>query len=136
MKVSKWVMLFLFQFKILKGMLQNFRGLRRWCCKDCRATYRLWKWRIVKQNESDGVPKFTTTIELGGKSTSYWKLDKRKSWKWRRICRAYKSHILEFDVGQTNVENKEKAYGAHVICTTKSGMARHMDYGSSEKAKF
>jgi hypothetical protein len=29
--------------------------------------YKLWRWRIVKQDESDGDPKFTTIIGLGGK---------------------------------------------------------------------
>jgi hypothetical protein len=34
---------------------------------------------------------------------------------------AYRNPILEFDVGQMNAENRRKAYGAHVISTTRSG---------------
>jgi hypothetical protein len=80
-------------------MLKSIRGLHGWCLKDCRAIYRFWRWRIMKQDESDGDPKFITTIGIGNNLTSYWKLDRRQSWKWKGICRAYKNPILEFDVG-------------------------------------
>jgi hypothetical protein len=66
-----------FQFKILKGMLEGIRGLRGWLHRDCKTIYRLWKWRIVKQDELDGDPKFITTIRLGGKLTNYWKSDRK-----------------------------------------------------------
>jgi hypothetical protein len=92
-------MFFFFQFIILRGMLECIKGLHGWCRKDWKAIYKLWRQRIVKQDESDGDPKFTATIGLGGKSTSYWKLDRRHFWKWRGICRVYKNPILEYDVG-------------------------------------
>ncbi len=53
----------------------------------------------MKQDESDGDPKFTTTIELGGKSTSYWKKDKWQSWIWKKICKAYRNRISKSNVG-------------------------------------
>jgi hypothetical protein len=52
-------------------MLENIRGLSSWHCKDHIMIYRLWRRRIVKQDEFDGDPKFTTTIRIGGKLTSY-----------------------------------------------------------------
>jgi hypothetical protein len=52
-------------------MLESIRGLSNWRCKDCRTIYGLWRQRIVKQNESYGDAKFTTTIGLGGKSSSH-----------------------------------------------------------------
>ncbi len=55
--------------------------------------YKLWRWRIVKQDGSDGDLKFIASIGLGGKLASYWKTNKRQSWKWRGICRAYKNPI-------------------------------------------
>ncbi len=66
----------------------------------------------MKQDESDGDPKFTTTIGLGGKSTGYWKLDIKQSWKWKGICKAYRNPTLKFDVGHMNSDNKKKACGA------------------------
>jgi hypothetical protein len=53
----------------------------------------------MKQNELNGDPEFTMTIGFGGKLTSYWKLDRRQSCKWKGICRAYRNPISEFDVG-------------------------------------
>jgi len=85
----------------------------------------------VKQDESDGDPKFIAAIGLGGKSMSYWKPDKKQSWKWRRVCRAYKNPISEFNVGQMNSKNKRKACGAHIVSNTRGGTTRHMDWGSS-----
>ncbi len=93
--------------------------------------YKLWKQRIVKQDESNGDMKFTASIGLGGKSASYWKSNKRQSWKWRRICGAYRNPISESNVGHMKTKNKKKAYSAHVVFTIRSGMARRMDWGSS-----
>ncbi len=45
-------------------MLKSFRGLSNWHYKDCKAIYRRWRWRIVKQDEMDGDPEFTMTIDL------------------------------------------------------------------------
>jgi hypothetical protein len=81
----------------------------------------------MKQDESNGDLKFTATIGIGGNSTSYWKSDRIKSWKWRGICRAYKNPISEFDVRQTSFENKRKAWGEHVIFTTRNGTAWRID---------
>ncbi len=80
-------------------MLEIVRGLRGWHRKDCKVIYKFWRQRIVKQDESNGDPEFITTIGLGGKLASYWKLDKRQFWKWRGICRAYKNPISESNVG-------------------------------------
>jgi hypothetical protein len=33
--------------------------------------YRLWRQRIIRQDESDGDSEFIVTIGLGGKSISY-----------------------------------------------------------------
>jgi hypothetical protein len=41
--------------------------------------------------------------------------------KWRGVCRVYENPISEFDVGQTNFENKGKTYKAQVIFTTRGG---------------
>jgi hypothetical protein len=80
-------------------MLEIIRGLSGWCCKDYKVIYRLWRWRIVKQDESDGDLEFIATIGLGSKLVSYWKTNIKESWKWRGICRAYKKPISESDVG-------------------------------------
>ncbi len=66
----------------------------------------------MKQNEWDGDPKFITTIGLGGKLAIYWKSNKRKFWKWRGVCKAYKNPISKSNVGQTSSTNRGKAYGA------------------------
>ncbi len=63
----------------------------------------------MKQDESNGDLEFITTIGLGSKSASYWKSDRRQSWKWKKICKAYRNPILEFDVGHTNFDNRGKA---------------------------
>jgi hypothetical protein len=52
-------------------MLESIWGLSSWRYKDCRVIYKLWRQRIVKQDESNGDPKFIATIELGGKLASY-----------------------------------------------------------------
>jgi hypothetical protein len=96
----------------LKGMLKSIRGLCGYHHKDCEVIYKFWRQRIVKQDESYGDLEFKITIELGGKSTSYWKTDKREFRKCRRVCKAYRNPILEFDVGHTSFENKGKACGA------------------------
>jgi hypothetical protein len=80
-------------------MLESIRGLRGWHHKDCRVIYRLWRQRIVKQDELDRDPKFTMTIGLGCKLASYWKTNKRNFQKWKGVCRAYKNPISESDVG-------------------------------------
>ncbi len=108
-------------------MLKHIRGLNSWHQKDYRMIYKLWKWRIVKQYESNGDPKIIVTIEFGGKLTSYWKTSRRQSWKWKGICKAYIIPILEFDVGQMSFDNKRKIYKAQVISTTRGGMTWNMD---------
>ncbi len=87
----------------------------------------LWKRRVVKQDESNGDPEFIATIGLEGKLIIYWNIDKRQSWKWIKVCKAFKNPILEFNVGNTSFENKGKAYGAQVISTTRGGMTWSMD---------
>ncbi len=61
--------------------------------------YKLWRWIIVEQDESNGDSKFIATIGLGSKLASYWKSYRKQSWKWIGVCRAYRNPILEFDVG-------------------------------------
>ncbi len=102
-------------------MLKSIRGLYGWNHKDCRVIYKLWRWRIVKQDELDGNLKFIMTIGLGGKSISYWKIDRKQFWKWRGSCKAYKNPILEFDVGQMSFENKGKSCRAHVVSNIRNG---------------
>jgi len=81
----------------------------------------------VKQDELNGDSEFTMTIRLGSKLASYWKLDKKQFKKWRGVCKAYKNPISEFDVGHTSVENRGKAYRAHVVFSTRSGTMKCMD---------
>jgi hypothetical protein len=114
-------------------MLERIRGLRGWRCKDCKVIYRLWRWKIVKQDESNGDVEFIMTIGLGGKSTSYWKSNKRQFWEWKGICKAYKNPILKFDVGQASFENRKKACGAQVVSTTRSGVVGCMNWGGFQK---
>jgi hypothetical protein len=45
----------------------------------------------MKQDESNGDPKFTTTIGLGGKSINYWKSNIIQFWKWSGVCKAYRT---------------------------------------------
>jgi hypothetical protein len=52
-------------------MLESIKGLSDWRCKDCKAIYKLWKQRIMKQDELDDDLKFIVTIRLGGKLASY-----------------------------------------------------------------
>ncbi len=108
-------------------MLESIKGLCDWCHKNYKAIYKLLGWRIMKQDESDGDSEFTMTIRLGGKLASYWKTNRRKFWKWRGICRAYKNPISESYVGKMSFENKGKACEAHVVSITRSGMAGCMD---------
>ncbi len=110
-------------------MLESIKGLSNWCCKDYITIYRLWRWRIVKQDESNGDPKFTLTIGLGGKSTSYWKTNRWKFWKWGGICKAYRNPISQYDVERTSFDNKGKAYMAHVVSTTRGGTVWSVDLG-------
>jgi hypothetical protein len=62
-------------------MLKNIKGLRSWFCKNYRTIYKLWRWRIVKQNELDGDLEFIMTIGLGGKLANYWKPNRKQFWK-------------------------------------------------------
>jgi hypothetical protein len=85
----------------------------------------------VKQDELDGDLKFIVSIGLGGKSTSYWKTNIKKSWKWKGICWAYKNPILEFDVEQMSSDNRGKACRPQVVSTTRGGTTWSMEWGSS-----
>jgi hypothetical protein len=51
-------------------MLESIKGLSSWHRKDCKVIYRLWRWRIMKQNESNGDLEFTVAIGFGGRSSS------------------------------------------------------------------
>jgi hypothetical protein len=62
-------------------MLKNIEGLSDWHYKDCINIYKLRRQIILKQDESNGEPKSTVTIKLGGKSTSFWKTSKRQFFK-------------------------------------------------------
>ncbi len=64
----------------------------------------------MKQDELDGNSKFIVAIGFGGKLASYWKTNKKQSWKWKGICRAYKNPMLESNVRQTSSKNKGKIY--------------------------
>jgi hypothetical protein len=81
----------------------------------------------VKQDESNNDSKFTSTIGLGGKSSNHWKINRRQSWKWRRVCRAYTNPILKFDVGLMSSKKRRKTWKAQVVSTTISGMTWSMD---------
>jgi hypothetical protein len=52
-------------------MLESIIGLSGWRHKDYKTIYKLWKQRIVKQDESDCDLEFIATITLGGKSSSH-----------------------------------------------------------------
>jgi len=74
-------------------MLENIRVLSSWHHKYYKVIQTLWKRRVVKQDESNGDPEFIVTIGLEGKLIIYWNIDKRQSWKWIKICKAFKPHI-------------------------------------------
>ncbi len=80
-------------------MLESIKGLRGWGCKDNKMIYKLWRRRIMKQDELNGDLEFIVTIRLGGKWASYRKTCKRKFRKWKGVCRAYRNPITKFDVG-------------------------------------
>jgi hypothetical protein len=92
-------------------MLENIRGLSDWCRKDYIMIYRLWRWRIVKQNELDGDSKFTMTIGLGGKLSSHWKTNKRQSWKWRDVWQAYRNPNWNLMLDRWVLRIKERSIG-------------------------
>jgi hypothetical protein len=92
-------------------MLESIRGLNSWRCKDYIAIYWLWTWKIVKQDESDGDLKFTTTIGLGGKSASYWKTNIRQSWKCKGVCRAYRNPISNLMLNTQVLKIEERPMG-------------------------
>jgi hypothetical protein len=58
-------------------MLKRIKGLSGWCHKNYITIYRLWRWKIVKQDELDGDPKFVVTIGLGGKLSNHSKTNKK-----------------------------------------------------------
>ncbi len=60
-----------FQSRIWRGMLENIKGISDWCPKDYKTIYKLWRQRIMKQEESNGDLEFTVTIRLGSKSSSH-----------------------------------------------------------------
>jgi hypothetical protein len=70
-------------------MLESTKGLNSWHHKDCKTIYKLYKQRIMKQNESNGNLESTTIIGLGGKLLSHLKINRKQSWKWRGVCQAY-----------------------------------------------
>jgi hypothetical protein len=125
-----------FLIQNFKGCIEKHQGLCSWHRKDYKVIYILWRWRIVERDESNSDSEFTVIIGFGGKSTSYWKIDKRQFWKWKGVWRAYKTPISKFDVGKTSCVNRRKACKAQVVSTTRSGMARRMDWRSLEKAQF
>ncbi len=65
----------------------------------------------MKQDESDGDLKFTTTIGTGGSLASYWKSDRKQSWKWRGVYEAYTNPISNYDFGKMSFEKKERFVG-------------------------
>ncbi len=80
-------------------MFESIKGLSGGCCNNCKTILKIWKWRIVKQDESDGNLESTTTIRLGGRLSSHWKPNKIKFWQLTGVCRAYRNPILKYDVG-------------------------------------
>jgi hypothetical protein len=90
----------------------------------------------MKQDEFDDDLEFITIIGLGGKSASYWKINRKQSWKWKGVCKAYRNPISKYDVGQMSSNNRGKTWRAHVVFTTRGGMVWNMEKGSSEKAQL
>jgi hypothetical protein len=74
-------------------MLKSIKGLCGWHRKDYSVIYKFWKQRIVKQDESDGDPKFIVTIKLEEKLTNYWKSNKKQTWKWKGVWKAHNTII-------------------------------------------
>jgi hypothetical protein len=81
----------------------------------------------VKQDESNNDSKFTSIIGLGGNSSNHWKINRRQSWKWKGICRAYTNPILKFDIGLMSSKKRGKTWKAQVVSTTINGMTWSMD---------
>jgi hypothetical protein len=80
--LKKWLS---FQFRFRRGTLESSRGLRNWCHKNYRTIYKLWRRRIMKQDELDDDSKFTTIIAFWRQIVKVLK-EKQKSWKWKGVC--------------------------------------------------
>ncbi len=61
-------------------------------------------------------------VKKWGFSINEYKFENGEEYAWLT-----KTLYQNFDVGQTNFENIGKAYEAHVVSTTRSGMMRCMD---------
>jgi hypothetical protein len=47
--MTKWVVLFFVQFRILKGLLESIKGLHSWHHKDYNIIYKLWRKKIMNK---------------------------------------------------------------------------------------
>jgi hypothetical protein len=84
----------------------------------------------------NGDSEFIVTIRFKGKSSKFYKTNKRQSWKWKKICANSKNPILKSDVGQMSFENRKKICRTQVVSTTRNGKAWSMDWWSSKKAQL
>jgi hypothetical protein len=80
-----------------------------------------------EQDESDGDLEFIIINGLKGKINKLLNVKDNTMLKMDRRMQGLKNSISQSDVGQTNVENRGKACGAHVVSTIRSGMTIPMD---------
>ncbi len=65
----------------------------------------------MKQDESNGDPKFTIAIGFKSKSLSYRMRNKRQSWKWKGVCENYKNPILDLMLDKWVLKTEERPIG-------------------------
>ncbi len=65
----------------------------------------------MKQDESDGDSEFIVTIELGGKSANYWKINKRQSWNGEEYVGLIKTPYQDLMLDKWILRTKERFMG-------------------------
>ncbi len=79
---------FTFQFKFIRGMLKNTKGLSDWSHKDCKAIYMLWKKGLWNKMNQIGVYN--------------------NNWIWRQIVKVMKEkHKIIMKI-ETNMQELQK----------------------------
>jgi hypothetical protein len=89
-------------------VLKSIAGLCDWCCKDFKMIYKLWRRKIMKEDESDGDLEFTTTIGLKGKSANYWKSNKDNLENGEEYARLIKTPYQNLMLDKWVLRTKER----------------------------
>ncbi len=123
---KKW---FNFLFRFRKCVLKSIRSLSGWNRKDCKVIYKLWRKRIMKQNESDGDLEFIATIRFGSKYPRNWKKNKRQFWKWKIVTKTpYQNRMLDKQV----LRAKERPEG-HMLFLPQEVVTREIQINGLQK---